>query len=353
MRYGVALVLIMAAFVAVTVGAYQGVFSDATSVTLAVPRAGLQLGPRADVKVHGVVVGEVSALRATATGAEITLALDQPVDHASTARLVPKTLFGEKYVDLIPPAHPTTPLRDGDTITASARTVETTQVLDRLLPELRSLHPERINSTLNALATALDGRGARLGDTLERADGYLARLQPYLPTIKRDLAKLADVTALYGEAAPDLLRTLDNTAALSRVITGRRARIDRAVAGVTATADRTGTLLADNELGLIGLQHVARPALTVTARYSPSIACVFQGLERLHPMLDSAFGGGRLKTVLEIVKPVPPYHPGQDDPRYADTRGPRCYGLPDHPPIPFPQIHFDDGTQELAGLMLR
>ncbi|NUR92423.1 MAG: MCE family protein [Nonomuraea sp.] len=349
MKYGMALVVLMAAFVAITVGAYGKVFSTATEVRLEVPRAGLQLGPRADVKVRGVVVGEVSALRATAAGAELSLALDQPVDRDSTVRLLPKTLFGEKYVDLTPPARATTPLRDGDTITGGSGTVETAQVLDRLLPELRSLHPERINSALNGLTTALEGRGDRLGDTLERADAYLAGLQPYLPVLRRDLGKLADVTALYGQAAPDLLRATANTVALGHQLGG----LGKAARSVTRTADKTGALLADNELGLIGLQHVARPALAVTAYYSPGIACVFQGLQRLHPRLDAAFGGGRLKTVLELVRPVPPYRPGRDDPAYADRRGPNCYGLPDHPPVPFPAIHFADGTRDLAGLMLR
>lgn len=357
MRYGVALVAIMVAFVAITLGAYLKVFTAADRVTFAVPRAGLQLGPRADVKLHGVVVGEVEEVRATGGGAEIVLALDpnQPIDQASTARLLPKTLFGEKYVDLVPPARPIGRLRDGGRISQDTghETVELTGVLDRLLPLLRSVQPERLNAALNALATALEGRGERLGTTLDRADAYLGRLEPYLPTIKRDISKLADVTTLYGEAAPDLLRTLANSADLATTVTSRQDELDRITRDIPRAADKTENLLAENETGIVGLQHVAGPALDIAARYSPSIACVFQGLERLQPRLDKAFGGGRLKTVIEIVKPQPPYRPGADRPEYADTRGPRCYGLPDRPPVPFPEIRFRDGTDDLARLMLR
>lgn len=355
MKYGIALVVIMTAFVAVTVGAYNKVFTSADRVRLAVPSAGLQLGPRADVKVHGVIVGEVESVRATPGGAEIVLALDpgQPIDRGVKARLLPKTLFGEKFVDLIPPEHATARLRSGDTIAAESGTVELTGVLDRLLPLLRSVQPEKLNASLNALATALDGRGARLGTTLDKADAYLARLEPYLPTIKRDISKLADVADVYGDAAPDLLRTLANSADLATTITSRQEEIDRITGDVPRVADKTEELLRENETGIVGLQHVTGPALDVAARYSPSIACVFQGLERLQPRLDKAFGGGRLKTMIELVKPQPPYKPGVDTPQYRDTRGPRCYGLPDHPPMPFPQIRFDDGTDDLARLMLK
>ncbi|WP_327087722.1 MCE family protein [Nonomuraea sp. NBC_01738] len=352
MRHGAMLVAIVVAFVVITVGAYFQVFSARTEVTLSVPRAGLQLGPRADVKVRGVVVGEVDGVRATPTDAELTLALDAPVDRASRARLLPKTLLGEKYVDLVPPGTPTTPLEEGDRLVATQAAVEMTQILDRLLPLLRAVRPERLNTALTALATALEGRGARLGATLDRADDYLVRLEPYLPTIRRDLAALADVTGLYGDAAPDLLRTLGASADLSRVVTERRARLDELTRDVPRMAAATDRLLTANETGLVALQHVARPGLALAARYAPTIPCVFQGLNRLRPLLDEAFGDGSAKAVLELVKPAAPYRPGDDRPQYADARGPSCYGLPS-PRVPFPGVRFADGTDDLAGLMLR
>ncbi|GAA0948162.1 MCE family protein [Nonomuraea longicatena] len=352
MRYGLALLAVIAAFVAVTVGTYFKVFSSRTTVVLTTPRAGLQLGPRADVKSRGVVVGEVTSVRATEAGAELTLALDLPVDRAAAVSLLPKTLFGEKYVELTPPPRAMAPLRDGDRLRATAAAVEAGQVLDRLLPLLRAVRPDRLNTALTALATALEGRGERVGDVAERAERYLGRLEPHLPAIRRDLAKLADVTALYGDAAPDLLRTLASSADLGTVVTREEAAIDAMTRAVPDAAGKADRLLTDNETGLVGLQHVLREPLDLAARYSPTIPCVFQGLDRLQPLLDHAFGDGRVRAVLELVRPVPPYEPGVDRPAYRDTRGPRCYGLP-HPPVPFPGVRFDDGASGLAELMLR
>lgn len=357
MRYGAALLAILLAFVAVTVAAYLKVFTPVERVTLRAPSAGLQLGPRADVKLRGVLVGEVESLAVTPYGAEIVLALDPErtplIDSASTARLLPKTLFGEKFVDLVPPARATIPISDGDVIRAAEDAVELGQVLDRLLALLRTVRPERLNATLTALATALEGRGARLGATLDRAGAYLDELAPSLTAIRRDVSLLADVTELYGDAAPDLLRTLANGEALGRTVTGERKGIDGLVRDVPRVAGKAGDLLATNETGIVGLPHVVRPALAIAATYAPSISCVFQGLDRLRPRLDRAFGGGKAKVVIEIVKAAPPYRVGGDAPEYADRRGPRCYGLPDHPPAPFPEIDFRDGHDDLARLMLR
>jgi phospholipid/cholesterol/gamma-HCH transport system substrate-binding protein len=342
MKYTIALLAMIAAFVATTLGAYFEVFSSATEVTLRTPSAGLQLGPRADVKVRGVIVGEVSEIRHVPGGAELVLALDEPVDRASTARLLPKTLFGEKYVDLIPPARYTAPVESGDVIAATENPVEITQVLDRLLPALRSLRPERLNAALTQLATTLDHRGESIGATVDKADSYLATLEPHLPAIKRDISLLADVLQVYGDAAPDLLRLLDNSAGLSKAITANESQIDGLTGQkLVAKLDR---LLKEHEPGIVGLQHVIRPALGVTAEHAPTIPCVFQGLERLQPRLDKAFANGRVKAVLELIRPARPYEVGTDAPEYADTRGPNCYGLPHNPPVPFPGVAFEDGT---------
>ncbi|MEV0581534.1 MCE family protein [Nonomuraea sp. NPDC050310] len=343
--YGIALATVIAAFATGTIAVYGKAFSSATEVVLRTPRAGLQLGPRADVKVRGVLVGEVSAVTATPDGADLVLALDHPVDRASTASLRPKTLFGEKYVELTPPGRPTRPLREGETITAASAPVETGQVLDRLLPLLREIHPERLNAALTSLATALDNRGARIGGTLDQADGYLQTLAPHLPVLQRDLSLLADVVGQYGDAAPDLLRSLAHGAKLSDVLTANEAQLDRLGTGLTRTTGKLDRLLTENETGLAGLQHVWRPTLALAARHAVTVPCVFQGIERLQPRLDRAFAGGRLRAVIELVRPRPPYRPGRDEPQYADRRAPSCHGLPGRVPVPFPEPRFADGSR--------
>src|SRR5262245_38334903 len=82
------------------------------AVTLEVWRVGLQLTDRADVKVRGVIVGQVLAQEASSGGAKLTLGIDPSeigtIPANVTGSILPKTLFGEKYVSLVVPDHPAT-----------------------------------------------------------------------------------------------------------------------------------------------------------------------------------------------------------------------------------------------------
>ena len=78
-----------------------------------------------------------------------------------TGAIVPKTLFGEKYVSLVVPDDPSPRARSqpGATITRTEVPVEVQKVLADLYPLLRTVQPADINLTLNAISTALEGRG--------------------------------------------------------------------------------------------------------------------------------------------------------------------------------------------------
>ena len=94
----------MAALAWLAVQVYQEKFTDEVLVTLHADRIGNQLNDSSEVKARGVVVGDVRAVRGSGHGAAIELAL-QPdkvarIPKDVTALLIPKTLFGERYVQL-------------------------------------------------------------------------------------------------------------------------------------------------------------------------------------------------------------------------------------------------------------
>ena len=84
-------------------------------VTLTTSTVGLQLPEKADVKVRGVIVGQVTKAESEGKGAILELGI-KPEQIGSipanvTAAIVPKTLFGEKYVELDHPQGPRRPSR--------------------------------------------------------------------------------------------------------------------------------------------------------------------------------------------------------------------------------------------------
>ena len=222
---GVVFLGVLAGLVWLTGALYQQTFRPTLHVTLLADHAGNQLSRGADVKVRGIVIGRVRSVTSTGDGAR--LALDLRPDQArlltttATARLLPKTLFGEKEVVLVPAAGSGRPLRDGDVLDRdrTAAALETEQVLDDLLPLLQAVQPDQIAVTLNALSTSLRGRGERLGANLERTDAYLARFNPLLPQLRRDLTGPGGPGRLATtRRCPTCLTFLANSAVTSRTL---------------------------------------------------------------------------------------------------------------------------------------
>jgi virulence factor Mce-like protein len=348
--YGVVFLLVLAMLVGLTVAIYNKTFVDVVNVTLETNRVGNQLAPPADVKLRGMIVGEVRAVHSDGEKATIDIAL-QPeraglIPKDVSARLLPKTLFGEKYVALQLPSRPSgETLAEGDVITQdrSRTAIELETVLDNLLPLLRTINPAKLNATLNALATALEGRGERLGENLELVDGYFTQLNPKLGTIKTDISGLADVAEIYADAAPDLVRMLRNFSVSTQTIAEKSQAYAGFLAGTAGFATTTQRFLEANEDRIIRVNQVGRPTLELLARYSPEYPCLLEGLTQSNDFIGRAFANGELHITLEVVRSRPAYQPGEE-PRWGENRGPACYGLP-NPPRPWPGNKFADGTR--------
>ncbi|KUO15784.1 MCE family protein [Streptomyces dysideae] len=348
--YGVVFIAVLALLLSLSVAVYRQVFTPVVRITLEAGSLGNQLDPRADVKLRGLLVGEVREVRADGTKATLDIALKP--EHVAYipsdvhARLLPKTLFGEKYVDLVPPAHSSArPIRAGDVITQDRTRVgiELQQLMNDLLPLLRTVQPGKLNATLSAFATALEGRGDRIGDNLTRLEAYLRRLNPHLPSLKEDIARFADVAEVYGDAAPDLLEILRNTVTTSRTIVERKEQLAAALTSTATVAGTAEDFLDVNGDRLITLGRVSRPTLDLFARYSPEYPCLFAGLVRQEKASEAAFRGGKMHITLEVVRQQGAYEPGEE-PRYRERSGPNCRALP-NPPVPAPGAHLNDGSK--------
>ena len=351
--YGLAFLLTIALLVGLSVATFQKKFTPVVSVTLMAARIGSQLQNDSDVKVRGLIVGEVRSITSTGNGARIALAL-QPDQVASipvnvSARILPKTLFGERFVDLVIPASPSAKtIAEGDTIGQDHSTVaiELEKVFDNLLPLLRTVRPEKLSATLNALATALDGRGKQLGTNLVRADRYLAAINPTMPTIAADISGLADVAATYADAAPDIMRMLTALTTTSATIVAKQNSLAGFLAGTAGFANTATGLLSANGDRIIQVGNVQRPTLALAARYAPEYPCFAAGLANWIPRATQMFSNNYFHITLEAVKPRAPYRPGEE-PAWGEHRGPDCRGLPspDHSQAnPGPAWNLSDGT---------
>jgi phospholipid/cholesterol/gamma-HCH transport system substrate-binding protein len=331
---GAVYLTIMALVVVLTVAIYRKDFTSAAMVTLRTDHVGNQLHLAAEVKLRGVVVGEVRDVRTDGSGAELSLAMrpDQigRIPRDVTARLLPKTLFGERYVDLVA-GRPGPPLADGDVIgqDRSATAVEVEKVIGDLMPMLQAVQPQKLSSILSTLAGALAGRGAALGQTLTWLGSDVDQFTPHLDEFTAGMRELAQVTDNYSRIAPDVVQALSDLTTTSRTIADQRANLASLFRNLTTGAQDLETFLRRNGNNVIRLSQASVPTLSLLAQYSPEYPCMLRALTAFTPEMDKVLGKGTAEPGLHVTVNVQPgrekYVPGRDAPVYDDRGGPSCY----------------------------
>lgn len=352
---GVAFLTVIALLIGFSIAIYQKTFEHNTMITIQADRAGLQLAKFGDVRVNGALVGQVRGIEQNGKNAEITVALrpeaadDIPTNV--TVEILPTTLFGQKFISFVMPEDPATDsLEDGDVIGKDRvdTNVELSQILADLFPLLRAVRPADLNVTLNALSTALEGRGEQFGETLDDLQVYLAEIDQSLPTLREDLVKLADVADIYDLAAPDLLAMLRNLTVTARTVVDLRADLDVFFSDLSGLAKTSTRILGDNEVNLIQIGEVSEPLLKLLAVYSPEYPCLLKGAARYEPILSRTFEGNEIKQYLEFGTNQYKAYTADDLPEYGEVgHGPWCQGLPD-PKIPADPIDLDEGVESYS-----
>ncbi len=356
---GTVFLVLMLTGVWATYGVFTKKFSDYDEVVVHASRIGLQLPHRADVKIRGVIVGEVLDFHPTDEGADITLGLFKDrtaaIPSDVTASILPKTLFGEKYVSLIEPQGDSAarPIRAGDEIDRTQLSIEVEKVLGDLYPLLRAVQPADLNLTLNAVATALEGRGEQLGESIETLDDYLTRLNPELPGLIDDLRLTAQVSDTYADVLPEVATILRGTITTTGTLEGREDKLKALFNDVSRFSSVAERFTRDNGDNLVRLGDLASSQLEVLARYAPGYPCLLGGIVGAGKLQAEAFRGFTLHIVLETIPNQPRAYGPQDAPVYGDKRGYHCGALPSPPysqsnPVT-QQPDFVDGIDEPTG----
>ena len=352
---GVAFLLLLALFAYLTYAIFNKSFLSYDDVTLQTSKAGLQLPDRADVKIRGVRVGEVLGSKIAGDHVDLTLGLYPSrrgiIPENVSARILPKTLFGEKYVALQVPSSPSPEsIRAGATISESHVAIEVEKVLNDLYPLLRTVQPAQLNYTLTAMADALEGRGERLGNNLVVLDDYLKRMNPKIPLLVDDLGKLATVSDTYAQVAPELATLLRNSVTTGNTFVEKEAKVQALFQDVASFSSTSKDFLEQNGSNIIRLSEQGQAQLPLFAKYAPEYPCLLKGMVDWVPRMESAYRGYELHINLETLPDQPTGYSRADLPEYGAHNGPHCSELPRPPhsqanPGPQPAIHeVDDGV---------
>jgi phospholipid/cholesterol/gamma-HCH transport system substrate-binding protein len=336
---GVVFLLLLSLLVWLSIAVYGKRFTSAAIVTLRTGSVGNEMHLHADVKLRGVVVGEVRQIAADGSGARLTLGIQPEMVRRLpanvSAQMLPTTLFGQRFVSLVLPAQPVPQrLTDGSVISQdrSSNAIELEQVLDSLQDLLTAVQPEKLSASLNAIAQALEGRGEQLGQTLVEIEAYLREFNRNLPTMNRDIRQLAQVTEDYANATPDILQSLRDFAINSQTIVDQRDNLNALYSTLTGASQDFETFLRENRGTIIRLSADSRSTLQLLARYAPEFPCTLRVLREFIPVVDKALGKGTKEPGLHVNVTVLPakdrYLPGRDRPVFRAKGGPQCPQIP-------------------------
>ncbi len=191
-------------------------------ITVEFERVGQLLRVSGDVKMRGVLVGRIHEISKRLDGAaRVTLTMDQKnrIPAGVSASIRGKTLFGEKYVELIDPETPTGgALEPGDTIPES-RTIpplEIEQVLDSLQPLLDAVEPGDLGGAIGALAEGIAGQEEEAGSAIDNTLALLKSLGASRDDLDRLAAGFDEGSDAFARATPDFLAALSDLDVLAR-----------------------------------------------------------------------------------------------------------------------------------------
>lgn len=279
---------------ATTIHAY---FSSATAIY-----------PGDEVRVAGVKVGTISDISPEGTKAKMTLAVKRgiPIPADAKAVIVAPSLVGARYVQLAPAygadGDTTRPLMLDGAVIDTDRTavpVEWDEIKTQLARLATDLGPtagmsgSSVGKLIDSAATALDGNGDKLRETIKQLSELSRVLADGSGNIVDVIQNLQTFVTVLRDSNTQIVSFQDRLASVSSVLDGSRSDLDAALTNLSSAvvdvqrfvagsrnqaAESVGRLgevvrnLSDNQMALKNLLHVTPNAIGNTYNiYNPDI----------------------------------------------------------------------------------
>ncbi len=286
--------LVLFALITVGIKASFGAFDGGYELRGTFAAAGQGLLSGSDVKIRGVNVGEVSSIDLVENRAVIRLRIEDGTRIPATAQAVirPKTLFGEKFVDILLGEDETTGpyLGDGDVIEDTLGGFELEQVLSDAFPVLEAVDPAELAVVLDELATAGDGLGEQINRSIVNS------------AVLTDLGVSND--AEFRQFTSDLALLTEELDRVAPAIVAGARDLNRALPTLNERGDRLNTALvqAGRLAGdLADLLDANRGFITAAnTTGAETLQLVFDERANLQPLLVGTTGYAR--TIAEAIR---------------------------------------------------
>lgn len=249
--------------------------------------------PGDDVRVSGIKVGTISAIRPEGTRSRMTMHVDHGVLIPADAKavIVAQNLIAARYVQLSPAYRSSgSTMRDGAVIPLerTAIPVEWDEVKDQLMRLATELGPNSKVSTpsaarfIDSAANALGGNGDKLRQTLAELSGVGRVLADGSGNIVEIIKNLQTFVSVLRDSNEQLVLFNNQLATLSSVLDDNKSELDAALTNlsqavgevqrfIAGTRDKTSEqvarladltrILVDNKMAVKNILHVMPNAL--------------------------------------------------------------------------------------------
>jgi phospholipid/cholesterol/gamma-HCH transport system substrate-binding protein len=256
-----------------------GMLEDRYTVHARFPdTAGLRKGDQ--VRVAGVVSGQVGSVRQHEGEVEVDLQIDERVELPGDVRaeIVVETLLGSKYVRMVGGDDWARPLRSGDLILDTASPTEVLDVQQTGTPLLEELDGAALDDLLVKIEAVTDGQRGNVGEIIVGLDRLAGAIDERQDAARRLISSSRTVVGTLAARDEELLAALDDLDLVLDGLAVRRVQVVKLLEETEAAARATADLVADNRAQIDAILEEIHLTLQVVARNQDDLAAGLSGM---------------------------------------------------------------------------
>jgi phospholipid/cholesterol/gamma-HCH transport system substrate-binding protein len=209
------------------------------------------------------------------------------VPDTTSAFVQPLSVFGPKYINLMPGAHETGGpfLPAGGTIRETTAATEFLDVINTTFPLLTAINPNELATVVQSVANGLDGLGPDLAQIIDSLKTIADHAQGQVPNLQSLLSDAAKVTGVLSQRGGELVSLSQNLNQILPDISTRADRLTSVLDGTAQLASDLAGLLEGHRQGLDNLINGLSPVVAALYPVRSGVPVLVQTLAQFFGLL--------------------------------------------------------------------